>query len=63
MLLFFSIIEYYELNSESEIEDEVLDIYKDDDEDEEVQNNKPSLLGLLETDGFKTKRIKLDESE
>ena len=62
-VIIFSIIEYYELNSESEIEDEVLDIYKDDDEDEEVQNNKPSLLGLLETDGFKTKRIKLDESE
>ena len=63
-VIIFSIIEYYDLDSESEIEDEVLDIYKDDDEDEEVQNNKPSLLGLLEeTYGFKTKRMKLDESE
>lgn len=62
-VIIFSIIENYISDSESEVEDEGLDIYNDD-EDEEVQKyNKTSLLGALEINGFKTKRIKLDESK
>lgn len=62
-VIIFSIIKNYISDSESEVEDEGLDFYNDD-EDEEVQKyNKTSLLGALELNGFKTKRIKLDESK
>jgi conserved hypothetical protein len=62
-VIIFSIIKNYISDSENEVEDKGLDIYNDD-EDEEVQKyNKTSLLGALEINGFKTKRIKLDESK
>ena len=63
-VIIFSIMKYFQLDSESEIEDEGLDNFKEDDEEEQAQkDNMSSLLTLLKTYGFKTKRIKLDESE
>jgi len=63
-VIIFSIMKYFQLDSESEIEDEGLDNFKEDDEEEQAQkDNMSSLLTLLKTYGFKTKRMKLDESE
>lgn len=63
-VIIFSIMKYFQLDSESEFEDEGLDNFKEDDEEEQAQkDNMSSLLTLLKTYGFKTKRMKLDESE